>query len=61
MQIEYDPFGYASILFSPERDDREIMLEILKVLHAKTERKENIVVYQYFIDKLERELESGVQ
>lgn len=61
MNIEYAALRDSILRFPPNRDDRELLLAILKYLQGTTERPDNFSTYSYFIEKVGNEIEHADQ
>ena len=61
MLIQYMQFSDSVLIFSPNREERELLLDVLQYLETRSEDTQNIAVLTHFISKLEYELSTAPQ
>lgn len=59
MRIEYQQFADSALIFSPSRDEREMMLDVFKFLCERTTDPMNRSVVAYFVERIEAEISSS--
>ena len=59
MRIEYQQFADSALIFSPSREEREMMLDVFKFLYSRSTDSMNRSVVTYFIERIEAELSSN--
>ena len=61
MLIQYMQFSDSVLVFSPNREERELLLDVLQYLEARSGDRQNLAVLTHFISKLEYELSTAPQ
>jgi|GEM_PF-4177148 hypothetical protein len=61
MIIQYERFGNAMLGFSPDREDRELMLQILKTIDTRDKDTGSLIALSDLINNVKNELVVSTQ